>query len=367
MKRKIEWPGFLFITITPFAAILAVILHLTLEGWNPDTLYLLLFFYLITGLSITTIYHRLYSHKAYETTKGVKAFFLFFATGAWENSALKWCSDHRRHHQFVDTEKDPYNIKEGFLHAHVGWVITKQNSIHKNHAKDLLNDPLIRWQHKYYIPLAILNAFILPTIIGFLIGSPIGGLAMGGLVRLVLLHHVTFLINSLCHYSGNQTYMDTNSARDCWYIAPFSYGECYHNFHHCFQNDYRNGVKWYHIDMTKWLISCLEFLGLASNLNRISYENILRARLSMDEKRVKQILGSRFDKEFSSIEKMRGHTENCMAKMENLRKELQILKEDLGNQGKEKLKELQKTIRQAHGELKMSYSQWTAYTRSLAA
>ena len=365
--RKLDWPSFLFMALTPVAAVLAVILHVRWEGWNPNTLYLLLFFYFITGLSITTIYHRLYSHKTYETTKGVKAFFLFFATGAWENSALKWCSDHRRHHQFVDTEKDPYNIKQGFFHAHMGWVITRQHPIHQNHAKDLLGDPLIRWQHKYYLPLATFNAFILPTMIGFLMGSPIGGLAMGGLVRLVLLHHITFLINSLCHYAGNQTYTDSNSARDCWYMAPFSYGECYHNFHHRFQSDYRNGVRWYHIDMTKWLISFLEFLGLAFNLNRVSYGNVLRARLGMDEKRVKKILGPRFDSESPSIEKMCSHIENCVKKIENLRNELQILKQDISNQSKEKLKELQKTIRQAHGELKASYSQWTAYTRSLAA
>ena len=367
MQKKIDWPSFLFLALTPIAAVLSVIYHVKWEGWNPDTIYLLVFFYFLTGLSITVIYHRFYAHRAYDATKGVKAFFLFFATGAWENSALKWCSDHRRHHQFVDTEKDPYNIKEGFLHAHMGWIVTKQHPIHKNHAKDLLSDPLIMWQHKYYIPLATFNAFVLPTMVGYLIGSPIGGLAMGGLVRLVLLHHVTFLINSLCHYSGKQNYTDINSARDCWYIAPLSYGECYHNFHHCFQNDYRNGVKWYHMDMTKWLIRTLDFLGLASNLNRVSYENILRARLSMDEKRVKEILGSRFANESSAIEKMRSHVENCMAKIEDLRKELQVLKEDISNQSKDGLKELQKTIRQAHGELKASYSQWTAYTRSIAA
>ena len=366
MWKKLDWPSFLFIALTPVMAVLLTILHVRLEGWNSSTIYIFLFFYILTGISITACYHRLYAHRSYETCSFIKGLLLFFGAGAWQNSALKWCSDHRRHHQFVDTGQDPYNIKQGFLYAHVGWVVTKQDSIHKKYAGDLMRDPLVMWQHKYYLLCAVLVTFILPLLLGFIIGAPLGGLALGGFVRLVLLHHVTFLINSLCHYAGDQTYSDENTARDCWFIAPFSYGECYHNFHHHFQNDYRNGVRWYHFDMTKWFISTLDFMGLAKNLNRIPQEMVFRARLNMEEKKMKKMLGSRLDGELSSIEKMKLPMMNSLIKMEHLRKEAQIIKNDLSLQGKEKLKELQSALRRARHEFKIGHTNWIAYTRSLS-
>jgi stearoyl-CoA desaturase (delta-9 desaturase) len=155
---------------------------------------------------------------------------------------------------------------------------------------DLLNNPIVMWQHRHYLELVLATNILLPLGVGFLVGDPIGVFLLAGLARLVLNHHFTFFINSLAHMWGKQPYTDENTAKDNWFLSIFTYGEGYHNFHHLFQSDYRNGVRWYAFDLNKWFIATASALGLARGLRRTPQFKILRARLHMDFKRARERL-----------------------------------------------------------------------------
>ena len=283
--KKLDIVNSLFLTLTPVVAVLGIWGHIEFEGLNLNLFYPFLIFYFFTGLSITAGYHRLFSHKAYRTNPLIRLFYLLFGAATFQNSALKWCSDHRIHHQFCDKEKDPYNIKRGVFFAHMGWIYLKETE-KKEFAKDLANDPLILWQHKYYVPIGIFMGFIIPTLIGYMMGSPLGGFAIIGVLRTVFIHHMTFFINSLCHVIGKRPYDDKSTSRDSAGMAFFTFGEGYHNFHHKFQLDYRNGIKWYHFDPTKWLIATLAKLNLADHLKITPEEDILKAKMSLSLKKI---------------------------------------------------------------------------------
>lgn len=349
-----DWVNISFLFGTPIAAVILTYLHVSVEGWNPNLLWLLLGMFFLTGLPITAGYHRLISHRAYQARPWVKFLFLFFGAGAFENSALKWCTDHRRHHRYEDTDEDPYNIAEGFFWAHMGWILVKEKDEYKDqYAADLLKDKLVMWQHKYYIPLAIFVTFIFPTILGFFMGSPLGGLAIGGFVKLVLIHHTTFFINSMCHYMGKQTYTDKNSAKDSFWLSFVTNGEGYHNFHHFFQDDYRNGVRWYQWDTTKWLIYFLYLIGGASKLKRTSEQEILSARLKMEEKRIAERLQ---DSELSPIQAFRERVEASLHRWHELKIQYQ----------ETKTQELKELVYAAKLELKANLQRWNSYVAQYA-
>jgi stearoyl-CoA desaturase (delta-9 desaturase) len=209
----------------------------------------------------------------------VRAFYLLFGAAAVQNSALKWSADHRIHHARTDTSEDPYNIRRGFWWAHMGWVFHKDpRPVDVRRVKDLAADPLVRWQDRYYIPIAILLGAALPLAIGFAWGDPIGALLVAGFLRLVVQWHATGAVNSVTHRFGTQPYSRRNSARDSSLAALITLGEGYHNFHHRFQIDYRNGVRWWHFDPTKWFVWSLSRVGLARDLRRTPPEEIRRAR-----------------------------------------------------------------------------------------
>lgn len=273
MKSKnIDWVNTIFLTSTPLVAIVLSILHFNNSGFMPGILITAGILTIFCGMSITLGYHRLYSHKAFEASLPVKLFVLIFGAAAFQNSLLKWASDHRVHHKFCDQDKDPYDINKGFFWAHMGWVMMREPSKFKDEfpmSKDLLNDKLVMWQHKYYLPIAVAAGVLLPGLIGYFLGSTLGGFAVAGFARIVLVHHSTFFINSLCHCVGKTTYSDSHTAKDSPLMALLTFGEGYHNFHHTFQADYRNGIKWFHFDPTKWAIWSLDKLGMASKLKRV--------------------------------------------------------------------------------------------------
>lgn len=286
-KLEIDWVNTLFLTLSPVVAILFSWIYFSTHGIELAQIFLAIAFYFITGFAITAGYHRLLSHKAYSAGKVVKFLYLTFGAAAFQNSALKWATDHRIHHRHVDDEKDPYNINKGFFYAHMGWIFLKeQNTQTAHYPKDLLNDKLVMWQHRNYPAIAVTFGFILPTLLGFFMGSALGGLALAGVSRIVFVHHCTFFINSLCHVVGNRPYTDSNTARDSFIMAFFSYGEGYHNYHHYFPSDYRNGIRWYHFDPTKWLIKFLSFAGLVRDLKRVPEKLIIQARHEMKSKKL---------------------------------------------------------------------------------
>lgn len=280
--KNISWLNSLFLFLTPPTAIILTIAWLYVDGFSWEILALGILFYCLTGLSITAGYHRLFSHKAYDAHPIVKIFFLSFGAAAFQNSVLKWASDHRIHHREVDTDHDPYNINEGFFYAHMGWILVKGNEYDPRYVQDLAADKWIRLQHKYYFPIAGFFGIILPAIMGWLFfNSLLGGIAIGALMKVVLLHHSTFFINSLCHYIGSTPYTDSNTAKDSWIMALLTFGEGYHNFHHYFQADYRNGIRWFQFDPTKWIIKILEKLKLAYKLRTTPEFRIQAAKLQM--------------------------------------------------------------------------------------
>lgn len=227
--------------------------------------------YLITGMGITIGYHRLGSHQSFECPNWVKRCFLIAGGWALQNSALMWCSDHIRHHARTDTDEDPYNAKRGFWWSHVGWLFYSSPHRKSEYSRRLLHDSVVLWQHQYYWPIVI-SGLLLPFLLGlWWHGTLEGGVAaflLGGLLRMVLVLNATFCINSLCHLIGHQPYTTHNSSRDSWFVSLLTLGEGYHNYHHAYARDFRNGVKWYNVDPSKWIIYLLSLCGLATNLRR---------------------------------------------------------------------------------------------------
>jgi stearoyl-CoA desaturase (delta-9 desaturase) len=177
----------------------------------------------------------------------------------------------------------------------MGWILRDYPSGVNDfsNARDLERDPIVMFQHRFYVPLTIFMNVALPLLAGWAVGDVWGTFLLAGVLRLTINHHFTWFINSLAHMWGTQPYTDENSARDNPVMAFLTYGEGYHNFHHIFQNDYRNGVKWWQYDPTKWLIAALSWVGLAGNLKRVPDLTIQRAQVAMQFKRVQQALEAR--------------------------------------------------------------------------
>lgn len=261
-------------------------------GWTEVMVAVALFFY--TGMSITAGYHRLWSHKTYKAHPVVKAVLAIGGAMAVQNSILHWCSDHRVHHRHVDeNDTDPYSAKRGFWFSHIGWMLreyqAKRYSDYSN-CRDLQKDKVVMWQHNHYLPILLVSNFGITGFLGFLNGDIIGMMLVAGVARLVAVHHVTFFINSLAHIWGTRPYTDSNTARDNGLVALFTFGEGYHNFHHIFEYDYRNGIRWWQYDPTKWLIKSLSWVKLTSNLRTTPEERIEKAKLQMQLKKAKTTL-----------------------------------------------------------------------------
>ena len=289
----INWVTAIVFTLTPLAALILVPWYGFTHGYSLASWLLFAFLLLATGMSITAGYHRLWAHRAYQAHWVVRLLYMVFGTMALQNSVLIWASQHRQHHRFVDdVERDPYSAKRGFWFSHIGWILRNYPSGEPDftNAKDLQRDPMVMFQHRFYVPLAVGLNFGVPLGVGFAFGDPVGALLLGGVLRLVVNHHFTFFINSLAHMWGSQPYTDENSARDNGALALLTYGEGYHNFHHIFQNDYRNGVRWWQYDPSKWLIASLSWIGLTNDLKRVPEMWIHRAQLAMQFKRMERAL-----------------------------------------------------------------------------
>jgi stearoyl-CoA desaturase (delta-9 desaturase) len=286
-KSPLNWPVLLFVTLSPPAAIAGAVWWIAGGHFNVQTLLLALVMAMVTGLGITGGYHRLFAHRSWAARWPVRLVLLLAGGAGIEESAYSWCRDHRRHHRYVDRDGDPYNIQRGFWHAHLTWMFRKDTWAGGDAGgRDLWNDPLVRLQHRFYIPSAVLVSLGLPMWIASGWGDAWGGLLIAGLARIVVNQQFTFAINSVCHTLGNRPYSDRHSARDNWVTALFTYGEGFHNFHHEFADDYRNGLKPYHWDPTKWLIQLLSRVRLASKLRTTAPEAIAYRRIQMQEKRL---------------------------------------------------------------------------------
>jgi stearoyl-CoA desaturase (delta-9 desaturase) len=275
-----DWTNIAFLTLTPLVGIAGTAAWTWHVGFAPWMAVLLGTMYLLVGLSICAGYHRFFSHKSYECSPAVQVFYAVFGAMAAQNSIAGWSSGHRLHHQHVDEDWDPYNIQRGFWWAHIVWVFHRRDSAsYRDNVPDLMRNPVVRWQDRWYKPLLLAGGFGLPALVGAWCGDVVAGLLWGGFARIVLIHHTTFFVNSLAHSLGSRRYDAEVSACDNWMVALVTLGEGYHSFHHKFPADYRNGIRWYHWDPAKWLIRGLQLVGLASRLNHTAAPRIEEAQM----------------------------------------------------------------------------------------
>lgn len=272
-----------FLIGMPILALVSVIFYSLEYGISWTEPIIFVGFYLACGLSITAGYHRLFSHRTHKAAWPMRLFYALFGAAAFQNSAIKWCSDHRRHHSKTDKEEDPYTVKKGFMWAHMGWVMVEQEEEVVEHVDDLYADPILAWQDRNIFLIGFLVGIVLPGAIGYLamggLQGFLGGMIYGGFLRVVVVHHATFLINSAAHTWGTQPYSTANTSRDSPILSFLTFGEGYHNFHHTFQADYRNGHKWYHWDPSKWWISVASWFGITKDLHRIPKTTIEARRM----------------------------------------------------------------------------------------
>ncbi len=264
---RFNWPGAIFLIGLPILTIPLAIWSVQLHGFTLFDGLLMFALWGLGGISITAGYHRYFAHKTYQCSPIVRAFYLAFGGMTVQNSALIWASDHRFHHQFQDTDGDPYSINRGFFWAHMGWMLRANPEARPfSNALDLQKDRAVMWQHRNYALVILVMNFLLPTLIGALVGRPLEGLVWGGLARMFIFHQSTFLVNSAAHTFGRKTFSAKNTARDNELVALLTFGEGHHSFHHAFPTDHRIGYRWFHYDPGKWLIRSLKALGLASDL-----------------------------------------------------------------------------------------------------
>ncbi len=369
-NTPVAWATTLFMLITPLVGIFGTIWWVATDRFHWGTLALFFITWAITAMGITGGFHRLFSHRTYEASRPLQIWFIFAGGAAWEGSCLEWCRDHRRHHRYVDTERDPYNINEGFWWAHILWLVfdRREPTVEKEIA-DLTADPLIRWQYRHYAPITILTSFGLPILLATFWGDFWGGLFVASALRISVNHHCTFFINSLCHVAGTQTYSDSHTARDNWVAALLTYGEGYHNYHHEFPSDYRNGIRSYHWDPTKWMIWTCNKLGLASGLKQVAPEKSLSKRLAMQEKHLLERLGNITTPGETALNDIRERFQSVATRMAELRTQYNDLTHTLKSgwdaATAKKLMELKQLLREAERELRKILSTWQAAARGI--
>ena len=354
--------------VTLAVALTGVPLYLWRFGldWFQATLFCC--FCVASSMSITLGYHRLFSHRAFKARWPVKLGVLIFGSSAFEGSALEWCADHRRHHKFVDHDEDPYDITKGFFHAHVGWLLFKlRPDAPLDSVPDLLSDRMVLWQHRNTNWIgAIVNLVLVPSL-GWVWGgwrSALGAFLIAGVLRVVLVQHSTFCINSFCHWIGRRPYSSRCTARDSWIMALFTFGEGYHNYHHEFQHDYRNGVKPWQFDPTKWVIWLMSNVGLTAQLRRVPAEKIQLAEIAEQQRQLETQLGSRragpCETTHRLLERAQQRLQEAAKSWEHHKAEYARATEKKLEASKERLNQLKRDFEEAAANLRQAIREWHA-------
>jgi stearoyl-CoA desaturase (delta-9 desaturase) len=367
--KNINWPSFLF--ILGYHILLLTLLPLYFIYFSPSKLLigLTVGLFIASGLAITAGYHRLFSHSTYKTNRFIEAIMLFFGTLATQGSALRWSHDHRIHHAHIDTENDPYSVTKGFWHAHILWMFKNESPMDKTQiTADLRRNPLIAFQHKYYVWLMVGVNLFTTALVWLATGDLFGAFILSWVFRQFLSHHTTWFINSLAHYWGHQNYSTEHTAVDNYILCFLTFGEGYHNYHHTFANDYRNGIKWYHFDPTKWLIWTLSKLGLARNLRRSQETRILSLMLKEHkEALIDKIKHSIIDKKEVVEEKVHKFTDSLSEKLSHLQSLIKELKEAKNDALKmpESVKKLSMELKELKKSFRKDWKEWKRFSKSI--
>ncbi|OJJ36442.1 hypothetical protein ASPWEDRAFT_406819 [Aspergillus wentii DTO 134E9] len=229
----------------------------------------------------------MWSHRAYYASPALRVLLASLGAASFQRSILWWVYLHRAHHRYIDTDRDPYNAKRGLLYSHFGWLFYRKEMDTNNgiDIADLHNDPVVTWQHRHFNFIGFLVGVLLPfLIVGLGWNDWPGAIVYAVIFRIYYILNATFTVNSLAHWAGDQPYSDAYTARNHFITAILTLGEGWHNFHHEFPSDYRNGVRWYDYDPTKWLIWISEQTGFALGLKRFKDENIELSRVQQQQK-----------------------------------------------------------------------------------
>lgn len=263
-------------TVLPLAAVVAAIVSLWGRGINGLELGLFLGFYLFTGVGITVGYHRLFTHRSFTARKPVRWLFAIAGSMAVQGSLISWVATHRRHHAYADEYGDPHSphlatapgirgVLNGLWFAHVGWLFSGEDTNRQEWAPDLVSEPMMARVDRRFALLTLIT-FTLPAVIGGIVTQSfmgaLGGFIWGSMVRVFLLHHVTWSINSICHFYGKEAYQARDESRNVWPLAPFSFGESWHNNHHAFPWSARLGLHAWQVDPGWYVIRSLKALRL---------------------------------------------------------------------------------------------------------
>jgi len=256
---------------------------------RPSDIAVFLILYVGTGLGVTVGFHRLLTHRSFKTTKTVRGVLAILGSAAIEGPVISWVADHRKHHAFADQPGDPHSphvdhgggwlgALRGLIHAHFGWLfIHTQRGAKARYAPDLLADPVVRFVDKTFLLWAaggLFAAFALGGLLGWSIEAGLTGLLWGGAVRMFVLHHVTYSINSLCHFFGRRDFETPDESRNLLWLTVPSFGEAWHNSHHAFPTSAVHGLGRRQIDVSAAVIRALEKTGLAWDVVRPSPKRI---------------------------------------------------------------------------------------------
>jgi stearoyl-CoA desaturase (delta-9 desaturase) len=253
--------------------------------WSDVVVFVIM--YMATGLGITVGFHRYFTHRSFKTSEPARAVLAVLGSAAIEGPVISWVADHRKHHTFADQEGDPHSPHvdhgvgwrgafKGLLHAHVGWLfIHTQRGLRRRYARDLVDDPIVNFVDRKFVFWAVgglLLAFALGWAIGGSLFAGLTGLLWGGAVRMLVVHHVTFSINSLCHFFGRRRFETDDESRNLLWLAPFSFGESWHNNHHAFPTSAEHGLRRWELDPSALVIRALEKVGLVWDVVRVERE-----------------------------------------------------------------------------------------------
>lgn len=323
--------------------------------------------YFLSGLSITAGYHRLYAHRAYKAHRLFELVLLWFGSLSAQGSVLRWAYDHRLHHAHTDTHDDPHSIKTGFWYAHMLWLFKKPREIEQRVVPDLMANPLLSFQHRHYALCILVSNLVTCGLLGWYFHDLLGAFVLLWLFRMFALHHSTWFVNSLAHTWGTKPLCQELSAVDNFLLSLVTFGEGYHNYHHTFANDYRNGVRWYHFDPTKWLIWMLSKLGLTRSLRRTD-QLVIKKRLVLERRN--QLLEQIEDAWEQGREELEQRVKELsdrlleqLSVIGELRKRLAAFKKE--HSGYELVEELIHQMGQAKKDLKRDWKLWLELSQNI--
>ena len=284
----------LVVTIIPFLGFVLAAWSLWGTGLSMVDAGIMVGFYFFTGLGVTVGFHRLFTHQSFETKPWVRNFLAIAGSMAIQGPVIRWVADHRRHHAFSDQPGDPHSphldegpgikgVLKGLWHAHIGWFFDEEQTSARRWAPDMVKEASMRKIDKLF-PLWALLSFALPAVVGFAITGTLRGAVTaflwGSLVRIFMLHHVTWSINSICHFYGDRPYQTTDFSTNNWVLSIISMGESWHNNHHAFPSSAIHGLRPYQIDMTGGVIRLLKIFGLATEIKTVSEKQRVAKRVA---------------------------------------------------------------------------------------